>query len=680
MPASGIGIYTFHTEPEMISYSMQSDAMPETARMLGKQLLYDAVDRAPESMLWVDPQGHLSYANRKAMADFGLTAQGLRQVHVSSLIPELDDKQLEQIRHRTRVEGSLTLENRVRNKSLRLIPVEIRVSRQLHDQAEYLMLYLRNIVARNEAERLLQLLARTTSRATGEAFFQSLARSLADALNVRMAFVTECLDHPATRVRSLAFWLDDTFTEPVEYELAGTPCDIVINESKVCYYPERLEAIFPREQGLGVESYLGVPIFNAAETRVIGHIALLDAREMPENFYIKTVFDIFCSRAGAELERLQTTRTLQRQEEKYRLLVENQRELVTQLDPNGAFEFVSPSLCELIGKQERELLGRPFLALIEASDRKAALAAWDELETAPYHSSFEHRARTTRGWRWLAWSLKASLDDTGALRNLVCVGRDVTARRRAEEKAHQTLLELAHLSRLNSMGEMASAFAHEVNQPLCAILSFSQACQRMLKSDRMDFDDLRHAIDRMAANAELAGNIIRQMRSYVKKGDTEIVTADLAQLVRDALTLAQAETKDSRIAVNLECEAELPSVKVNVTQIQQVMLNLLRNAAEAVGSASPGGRIDIVVRHLTPSKLQVSVCDNGPGIQEGLLERLFEPFVTSKRDGIGIGLSICNSIIEAHGGSISAGNLPHAGACFRFSLPISPKPDERPGT
>jgi PAS domain S-box-containing protein len=593
-------------------------------------------------------------------------------VHVSSLIPELDDKQLEQVRHCTREEGSLTLENRVRNKSLQLIPVEIRVSRQVHDNAEYLMLYLRNIVARNEAERLLQLLARTTSHATGEAFFQSLARSLADALNVRMAFVTECLDHPATRVRSLAFWMDDTFTDPVEYELAGTPCDIVINESKVCYYPERLEAIFPREQGLGVESYLGVPIFNAAETRVIGHIALLDASEMPENFYIKTVFDIFCSRAGAELERLQTMRILQRQEEKYRLLVENQQELVTQLDRDGVFEFVSPSLCELFAEQERELLGRPFLALIEAPDRETALAAWAELETMPHHSSFEHRALTARGWRWLAWSLKAGLNDAGALRNVVCVGRDVTARRQAEEKAHQTLLELAHLSRLNSMGEMASAFAHEVNQPLCAILSFSQACQRMIKSDRIDFDDLRHAIDRMAVNAELAGNIIRQMRSYVKKGDMDIVTADLTQLVRDTLTLAQAETKDSRIAINLECEPDLPSVKVNVTQIQQVILNLLRNAADAIGSAIPGGCIDIEVRHLTPSKLLVSVCDNGPGIQEGLLDRLFQPFVTSKKDGIGIGLSICKSIIEAHGGSIGAGNLPHAGACLRFSLPFPP--------
>jgi C4-dicarboxylate-specific signal transduction histidine kinase len=251
------------------------------------------------------------------------------------------------------------------------------------------------------------------------------------------------------------------------------------------------------------------------------------------------------------------------------------------------------------------------------------------------------------------------------------VGRDVTDRHAAEERALQTLLDLAHLSRLNSMGEMASALAHEINQPLCAILSFSQACRRMMMSDQIDFEDLRHAIDRMAVNAELAGDIIKQMRGYVQKGDAERESVDLEQLVRDTLTLAQAEVKDSPVKIELDAVQPLPPVNVNVIQIQQVILNLLRNANDAIKQTGGDGRIDIEIRHLTPTKLQLSIVDTGPGIPDDLLERLFDPFVSSKHEGIGIGLSICKSIIESHGGSINAFNQSHAGACFRISLPVS---------
>jgi two-component system sensor kinase FixL len=169
----------------------------------------------------------------------------------------------------------------------------------------------------------------------------------------------------------------------------------------------------------------------------------------------------------------------------------------------------------------------------------------------------------------------------------------------------------------------------------------------------------------------LAGDIIKQMRGYVQKGDAERESVDLEQLVRDTLTLGQAEVKDSPIKIELDVEQPLPSVNVNVIQIQQVILNLMRNANEAIKQTGEDGRISIEIRHLTPTKLKLSIEDTGPGIPDDLLDRLFDPFVSSKQEGIGIGLSICKSIIESHGGSISAFNQIHAGACIRISLPVS---------
>ncbi len=586
---------------------------------------------------------------------------------LTDLVPELTNERIAALWQQTVAEGSARLQCHLVDRSGGHTPVDIRFGRIQAGEQIQLCACVQPMVASSEAERLLQLVARTTAQCTGSEFFRVLARALAEVLNVDGALITECLDFPTTRVHTLAYWTHRDFTGNIDYDLADTPCEKVIQEGRVCFYASRMTERYPRDAG--VESYLGVPIFDADNQRVIGHMAFFDSQAMPDGFYHKAVFDIFCARASAELQRMQATRNLCRQEQKYRLLVENQQELVAQLDADGRFEFASPSLCEFFGRSEASLTGAPFLDLVQQADQGHARACWSTLGDPGHHAEFEHRAQTKGGERWLSWSLKAAIEQ-GDLQSVIAVGRDITERRDAEEKARQTLQNLAHISRVSSMGEMASAFAHEVNQPLCAILTYSQACLRLLGSEAADIAEIRHAMERVAANAELAGDIIQQMRNFMRKGEPDLMVADIFQLLQDSITLAQVELRYDDIEIQLECEQPLPPVRINVTQIEQVILNYLCNARDAMKAAGRTGKVSIRAHHSAPRELQISVLDQGPGIAPQLLDTMFEPFVTSKSVGIGIGLSICKSIVEAHGGRVGGFNHPQGGACFQLTLPL----------
>ncbi|UTW11882.1 ATP-binding protein [Marinobacterium rhizophilum] len=586
---------------------------------------------------------------------------------LTDLIPELTDERIAALWQQTMAEGSARLQCHLVDCSGGHSPVDIRFGRIQAGGQMQLCACVQPMVASSEAERLLQLVARTTAQSTGSEFFRVLARSLAEVLNVDGALITECLDFPTTRVHTLAYWTHRDFTGNIDYDLADTPCEKVVQEGRVCLYASRLTERYPKDAG--AESYLGVPIFDADNQRVIGHMAFFDSQAMPDGFYHKAVFDIFCARASAELQRMQATRNLRLQEQKYRLLVENQQELVAQLDSDGRFKFASPSLCEFFARTEASLMGMPLLDLVQTSDQLHARACWSQLGVPGQHGEFEHRVDTERGERWLSWSLKAAMEQ-GALHSVIAVGRDITERREAEENARQVLQDLAHLSRVSSMGEMASAFAHEVNQPLCAILTYSQACLRLLGSETTDVAEIRHAMERVAANAELAGDIIQQMRNFLRKGEPDLVMADIFQVLQDSITLARVELRDDAIEIQLECEQPLPPVRINVTQIEQVILNYLCNARDAMKAAGRTGKVSIRAHHSAPRELQISVLDQGPGIDSQLLDRVFEPFVTSKTMGIGIGLSICKSIVEAHGGRVGGFNHPQGGACFQLTLPL----------
>jgi PAS domain S-box-containing protein len=259
--------------------------------------------------------------------------------------------------------------------------------------------------------------------------------------------------------------------------------------------------------------------------------------------------------------------------------------------------------------------------------------------------------------------------ESGGGRFFTAFIRDLTDRQYTEKRMQELQTELAYMSRLTAMGEMGSTLAHEVNQPLTAIASYLKGCGMIL--DRMDGEHvpmLRHGIEGAVEEALRAGEVIRQLRTFVARGETDQEVEDLRKLIEEASALALAGAKDKGIKVDFDLPHESPKVLVSRVQIQQVLLNLVRNAMEAMQ--------DVEERSLTieaevedeDATVRLSIRDTGPGLASSVQEKLFTPFTTTKQTGMGVGLSICRTIVEAHGGKIWADSTPGKGTAFHFTV------------
>jgi two-component system, LuxR family, sensor kinase FixL len=246
--------------------------------------------------------------------------------------------------------------------------------------------------------------------------------------------------------------------------------------------------------------------------------------------------------------------------------------------------------------------------------------------------------------------------------------RDLTERQANEFRLHEVQAELLHISRLSTMGEMASTLAHELNQPLAAIANYLQGSKRLLqKSTDEQAPLIREALDKAADQAVRAGEVIRRLRDFVARGETERRIESINKLVEEASALALVGAKERSVRVVFDLDPAVDLVLVDKVQIQQVLLNLLRNALEAMES-SELRELVIATKPALDSMIAVTVADTGAGIAPDMATRLFQPFVTTKRQGMGIGLSISRTIIESHGGQIVAQPNPGGGTLFCFTL------------
>ncbi|HEY4141072.1 MAG TPA: PAS domain S-box protein [Pseudolabrys sp.] len=248
--------------------------------------------------------------------------------------------------------------------------------------------------------------------------------------------------------------------------------------------------------------------------------------------------------------------------------------------------------------------------------------------------------------------------------------RDLTERQRTEARLQELQSELVHISRLTAMGEMASTLAHELNQPLSAISNYLEGSRRMLadvKDDNLIM--LRDALDSAADQAVRAGQIIRRLRDFVARGESERRVESVTKLVEEASALSLVGVKDRGVRVQFRFDPTVDLVLADRVQIQQVLLNLIRNAMDAMES-SPLRELIISIAPRDGNQVCVSVADSGSGIAQNISEELFQPFITTKREGMGVGLSISRTIIESHGGRIWAEPNPTGGTIFHFTLPV----------
>lgn len=255
--------------------------------------------------------------------------------------------------------------------------------------------------------------------------------------------------------------------------------------------------------------------------------------------------------------------------------------------------------------------------------------------------------------------------------------RDLSERQQTEARLQELQSELVHISRLTAMGEMASALAHELNQPLSAIANYLRGSNRLI-ADRTDADSarLKEALERATDQALRAGEIIRRLRDFVARGETEVQVESLTKLVEEASALAFVGAKQSGVRVRFDLDQSADRVFANKVQVQQVLLNLMRNAIEAmVEAGSPRREISISTRPLDGDLVCASVADTGPGIAPEIAEKLFQPFITTKRHGMGVGLSISRTIMEAHGGDLWVEPNPAGGTIFHLTLRAAAKED-----
>src|SRR6516165_1091255 len=263
---------------------------------------------------------------------------------------------------------------------------------------------------------------------------------------------------------------------------------------------------------------------------------------------------------------------------------------------------------------------------------------------------------------------------TGDRRYFTGFIRDLTERQATERQLEELQSELARLSRLTAMGEMASTLAHEINQPLSAIANYLQGCNRLI--DEVEHPNalkIRDALAETTKQTLRAGQIIHQLREFVMRGESEKLPEDINKLVEEASALALVGAKDEGIKPIFRFDTRLATVLVEKVQIQQVVVNLIRNAIEAMHGMA---RKELTVKTMSAADgmVEVSVADTGSGLSDQVLARLFQPFVTTKANGMGVGLSISRRIIEAHGGKLWTERVPGGGALFRFTLVTSSSP------
>jgi C4-dicarboxylate-specific signal transduction histidine kinase len=249
---------------------------------------------------------------------------------------------------------------------------------------------------------------------------------------------------------------------------------------------------------------------------------------------------------------------------------------------------------------------------------------------------------------------------------------DITKRKHAEEQAVRHRNEMAHLSRVTILGELSGSIVHELTQPLSTILSNAQAAQRILANGKGDLAEIRAIFDEIVSEDKRAGEVIHRLRRLLKKGEVQQRSLRINEVVEDALRLMRRDLLNQKVTVQTELAQNLPTVTGDPVQLQQVLVNLVVNACDAMtASKAPERRLLIRTEVANGgSAVTASISDRGGSIPEKQLEQLFEPFFTTKPKGLGLGLSVCRTIISAHRGKLWATNNPDRGATFYFSLPI----------
>jgi len=372
-------------------------------------------------------------------------------------------------------------------------------------------------------------------------------------------------------------------------------------------------------------------------------------------------------------ERKKSDAALVEREARLSSILDTGPDAIVTIDESGFIESFSAAAVRLFGYSEEEIIGRNVNVLMPSPYREE-----HDAYLARYRATGEKRiigiGRIVVGQRrdGTTFPLELAVGEAWVGKRRLFTGfiRDITERQGTEQRLQDLQSELLHVSRLSAMGQMASALAHELNQPLTAIMNYVKAATRTVSAlEGPQVEKAREWMEKATIQTARAGQIIRHLRDFIEKRESSRSYENLNKVVEEALALGLVGSADTNVKVHLELDHAIPTTLIDKIQIQQVLINLIRNAIEAMHE-SP--RRDLTIRTKSEDGgVEVGVSDTGPGLSADVAARLFQPFVTTKEKGMGIGLTICQSIIEAHNGRIWAIPNQDGGVEFRFRLPLT---------
>jgi len=355
-----------------------------------------------------------------------------------------------------------------------------------------------------------------------------------------------------------------------------------------------------------------------------------------------------------------------------RSILDTGPDAIVVIDEQGLVESLNPAAVRMFGYGMNEVLGHNVKMLMPQpyrDEHDGYLARYRE--TGEKHIIGIGRVVSGQRKDGSTFPLELAVGEVniGGRRLFTGFARDITERQNAERRTHELQAELLHVSRLSAMGQMASALAHELNQPLSAIVNYIKAANRMLEADAPPIARVQELIGKAGDQTLRAGEIIRRLRSFIERKEADRRNEDINAVLEEALALGLVGRTDVTVRLDLAVMPELEPVLVDKIQVQQVVINLIRNSVEAM-SGQPRKELIVSSGREDGEFARVTISDTGPGFAPEVAERLFQPFVTTKEKGMGIGLTICQSIVDAHGGRIWAEPNVAGGVAFHFLLPF----------
>lgn len=377
-----------------------------------------------------------------------------------------------------------------------------------------------------------------------------------------------------------------------------------------------------------------------------------------------TVFDI-SKQKQAELR-------FKESEAKFKSIVETTHDWIWSCNLRGSYTYCNPYIKNILGYDHEEMLSKNLFILLASQDFILLKKQWETLikqKTGWTNLILQYRTKTN-SYIYLESTAVPMFDANHKLIGILGIDRDITERKKIEQQRHEHQYILSQAARINSMDEITAILAHEINQPLSAISALAGTCKQLILTNK-NIDKILTLTHKIEEQAQRTSSILHRMKHFIKSGLLHLETADINLVIQNLTDLCASIFPYHKFSLRIINDLSLPLLQIDKVQIEQVIINLIRNSIEAMSINKPEHAEIIIQTKLLKTHALISVQDNGLGFDSNVIPRLFDSDYTTKPGGVGVGLSICQTIIHAHNGEITAFSLPAGGACIEFTLPIT---------